>query len=103
MNAELGKLLVQDIGKHLQGGLSQQHVTITSYEMCRKIPQAICRGHKFVILDESHCAKNPTTQITRYLTPIVQQAKHAVLMTGTPIKGKPVDYYSQVLHPFFVY
>ena len=39
----------------------------------------------------------PKTLQTLHLTAVVKQAKHAVLMTGTPIQGKStIDYFSQV-------
>lgn len=82
----------------LEGSLQPKHVTIVSYEMGKKIPERVYKKHKFVILDESHKVKSPKTQQTLHLTAVVKQAKHAVLMTGTPIQGRStIDYFCQVL------
>eukprot|EP00051_Salpingoeca_urceolata_P018895 m.269365 g.269365 ORF g.269365 m.269365 type:complete len:1204 (+) comp19302_c0_seq2:210-3821(+) len=49
-----------------------------------------------VILDESHYIKGRNTKRTKALVPIVQQATHAMLLTGTPALGRPEELFCQL-------
>lgn len=55
--------------------------------------------HRSYIFDESHAAKNPTSQRTKAATKITKTApKDAMilLLTGTPITNRPAEYASQL-------
>ncbi len=45
----------------------------------------------FIIVDESHYLKNRKAVTTKYLVPLLQQAKHKLLLTGTPALARPVE------------
>ena len=85
---------LQDIGK-FRSIPSKTHVTIVSYELATKLEQQYCSRHKFWILDESHKCKDHKTLRTKFLRPIVQKAEHAVLISGTPTQGKPIELFTQ--------
>jgi superfamily II DNA or RNA helicase/5-methylcytosine-specific restriction endonuclease McrA len=51
---------------------------------------------QFVIVDESHYLKSQSAARTQLLVPIISQAKHAVLLSGTPALARPVELYPQV-------
>ena len=51
---------------------------------------------QFVIVDESHYMKSQNAARTQLLLPIVSQAKHAILLSGTPALARPVELYPQV-------
>ena len=53
-----------------------------------------------VILDESHAIKSRTAQRTKLLTPILTQAKRAILLTGTPALGRPAELYVRARTPW---
>ncbi len=42
-----------------------------------------------VIVDESHYMKNPKAARTKLLVPFIENAKRAILLTGTPALGRP--------------
>ena len=77
--------------------MSTSRVVITSYAMlsnpnCIIVQDAIKnQGFKFVILDESHHIKNATSKTSKYLVPLLQKAKHKLLLTGTPALSRPIE------------
>ncbi len=54
--------------------------------------------YKTIIIDESHGLKTRDSQRTRFMAPVLKAAKRVILLSGTPIDGKPVQAFSQVRH-----
>ncbi|XP_013103013.1 SWI/SNF-related matrix-associated actin-dependent regulator of chromatin subfamily A-like protein 1 [Stomoxys calcitrans] len=72
-------------------------VLITSYSMMeRNIQQIMNRKFGFLIFDESHSLKNPKAKCTMVADRLCQQAKHVLLLSGTPALSKPVELFSQL-------
>lgn len=72
-------------------------VLITSYSMMeRNIQQITDRKFGFLIFDESHSLKNPKAKCTMVADRLSQQAKHVILLSGTPALSKPVELFSQL-------
>jgi len=57
-----------------------------------------------VVLDESHYVKSRKAKRTKTATPIVQSAKYALLVTGTPALNRPIELFAQLymLRPSYV-
>lgn len=53
-------------------------------------------GFDFLLLDESHKIKTPTSTTTRVLTRLGQKATWRYILTGTPAADKPIDVFSQL-------
>ena len=49
------------------------------------------QNFKVVIVDESHYMKSRNATRSRILLPVVQKAKRAILLTGTPALGRPEE------------
>lgn len=72
-------------------------VLITSYSMMeRNIQQITDRKFGFLIFDESHNLKNSKAKCTTVADRLSQQAKHIILLSGTPALSKPVELFSQL-------
>ncbi|EFJ37359.1 hypothetical protein SELMODRAFT_76516 [Selaginella moellendorffii] len=67
---------------------------IISYDMVSKLP--VDNNFKVVIADESHYIKNAQAKRTNACVPIIQKAKYAVLLTGTPALSRPVELFKQL-------
>jgi SNF2 family DNA or RNA helicase len=74
---------------------SQVHITnYTTAEIAHD--ELMDNGYDLVILDESTAIKTHTTNRARFLFPIVERAKYAWELTGTPAAQAPTDAYGQV-------
>jgi SWI/SNF-related matrix-associated actin-dependent regulator 1 of chromatin subfamily A len=76
--------------------------TIISYDLFAKLSHDIRqKGFKVVIADESHYLKNGQAKRTIAIVPAVRQAKHAILLTGTPALARPIELFNLLncLHP----
>ncbi|KAG0192095.1 hypothetical protein DFQ28_010184 [Apophysomyces sp. BC1034] len=70
---------------------------VISYELAMKNSIAIANQQfKFVICDESHYIKNRLAKRTHKMIPIVQKAKRALLLSGTPVLSRPAELFSQL-------
>lgn len=49
------------------------------------------QNFQVVIVDESHYMKSRNAARSRILLPVVQKAKRAILLTGTPALGRPEE------------
>lgn len=83
-------------------------VNIISYDLVTKMaPKIAAVDFKVVICDESHFLKSYSAKRTKAVVPILQRAKRAVLLTGTPAVSRPVELFSQLsairaeLFPYF--
>ncbi|KAL2653918.1 hypothetical protein R1flu_022046 [Riccia fluitans] len=87
--------IVRTTGKHklLVNGL----FNIVSYDALTKLGDIILRtGFKIVIADESHYMKNPQAKRTNVCVPVLQKAKYALLLTGTPALSRPIELFKQL-------
>ena len=53
-------------------------------------------GYRCVIADESHYLKNQTTKRSMAVLPLLQKAKHAILLSGTPATSRPKELWPQL-------
>ena len=56
---------------------------------------------KVFIIDEAHYLKNYNTKRVKYLMPIIMKAKRTILLSGTPIISRPVEFFNllKILRP----
>lgn len=47
-----------------------------------------------VIIDEAHRMKNQSAKATKFIHKNLRTVKHRLLLTGTPIKSRPIEYFS---------
>lgn len=71
-------------------------VTVVSYDLVARL--ALVPGqYPTIIADESHYLKNPASIRTRKVVPLLQAARHAILLTGTPALSRPIELYPQLV------
>ena len=56
----------------------------------------LSHGFQTVICDESHYLKNLQAVRTTMVCPLIEKARHAILLSGTPCLNRPVELYAQV-------
>ncbi|XP_042639214.1 DNA annealing helicase and endonuclease ZRANB3 [Orycteropus afer afer] len=54
------------------------------------------QNFKVVIVDESHYMKSRSAARSKILLPLVQKARRAILLTGTPALGRPEELFMQI-------
>lgn len=77
-------------------GISSSKVTVLGYGLlttdARPLVEALTKQRfAVVVVDESHYLKSRNAARTKILVPLVQSAKRAVLLTGTPALGRPEE------------
>lgn len=77
-------------------GIGSSKVTVLGYGLlttdARPLVEALARQRfAVVVVDESHYLKSRNAARTKILVPLVQSAKRAVLLTGTPALGRPEE------------
>lgn len=77
-------------------GISSSKVTVLGYGLlttdARPLVEALSRQRfAVVVVDESHYLKSRNAARTKILAPLIQSAKRAVLLTGTPALGRPEE------------
>ncbi|XP_056226772.1 DNA annealing helicase and endonuclease ZRANB3 [Seriola aureovittata] len=82
-------------------GISSSKVTVLGYGLlttdARPLVEALTRQRFAVVLvDESHYLKSRNAARTKILVPLVQSAKRAILLTGTPALGRPEELFMQI-------
>lgn len=95
---ELSKMGENDVeivktGKHT---ISGSKWLITSYGLLGKIINQVEGIYKTMIVDESHCIKGKTLQAKTVIR-IAHTCDYVLLLTGTPITNKPIDYWNQLV------
>lgn len=71
-------------------------VNVISYDLIPKM--AIKPGNfKVIIADESHYLKNPEATRTKAIVPLLQSARRAILLSGTPALSRPIELYPQLV------
>ncbi|GLC46562.1 hypothetical protein PLESTM_001890200 [Pleodorina starrii] len=67
-------------------------VIVVSYDTMYRAVEALKELKlKMVVLDEAHYIKNGKAQRTKAALPLIQHAKRAVLLTGTPALSRPAE------------
>ncbi|KAK6111163.1 SNF2 N-terminal domain family protein [Brugia pahangi] len=79
-----------------------QKVTVMSYNTVRFCTCVQEIEWYYIILDEGHMIRNPTTQLFKALTNI--KAQNRLILSGTPVQNTPVDLWSlfQFLMPGYL-
>ncbi|KAB0381197.1 hypothetical protein FD755_008981 [Muntiacus reevesi] len=83
------------------GRISTSKVTVLGYGLLTTDAETLIdalnnQNFKVVIVDESHYMKSRSATRSRILLPIVQKAKRAILLTGTPALGRPEELFMQI-------
>ncbi|XP_077955452.1 DNA annealing helicase and endonuclease ZRANB3 isoform X3 [Gasterosteus aculeatus] len=82
-------------------GISSSKVTVLGYGLlttdARPLVDALSRQRfAVVVVDESHYLKSRNAARTKILAPLIQGAKRAILLTGTPALGRPEELFMQI-------
>ncbi|XP_053522883.1 DNA annealing helicase and endonuclease ZRANB3 isoform X5 [Artibeus jamaicensis] len=83
------------------GRISTSKVTVLGYGLLTTDAEALIdtlnnQNFNVVIVDESHYMKSRNASRSKILLPIVQKAKRAILLTGTPALGRPEELFMQI-------
>ncbi|KAI6648917.1 SWI/SNF-related matrix-associated actin-dependent regulator of chromatin subfamily A-like protein 1 [Oopsacas minuta] len=80
--------------------LMSQPVTILSYDLVVKLTNIKMKTdiwkYSILIADESHFLKNAKSARTKAALPLLKQADHVLLLTGTPALSRPMELYPQI-------
>eukprot|EP00826_Nyctotherus_ovalis_P035018 TRINITY_DN2965_c0_g1_i6.p1 TRINITY_DN2965_c0_g1~~TRINITY_DN2965_c0_g1_i6.p1 ORF type:complete len:515 (-),score=134.29 TRINITY_DN2965_c0_g1_i6:64-1608(-) len=88
--------------------LDKQHVYkegvqifIISYSCAKDLLPQWQKPWKVIISDEAHYLKNRDAKRTKVLVPILIEARRVIMLSGTPMLGRPMDIYNSahVLRP----
>lgn len=76
--------------------ISTSKVTVLGYGLLTTDAETLIdalntQNFSVVIVDESHYMKSRNATRSKVLLPIVQKAKRAILLTGTPALGRPEE------------
>uniref|UniRef100_A0A8C7YX47 Zinc finger, RAN-binding domain containing 3 n=1 Tax=Oryzias sinensis TaxID=183150 RepID=A0A8C7YX47_9TELE len=82
-------------------GICSSKVTVLGYGLlttdARPLVEALTRQRfSVVVVDESHYLKSRNAARTKILVPLIQSAKRAILLTGTPALGRPEELFMQI-------
>ncbi|XP_029790527.1 DNA annealing helicase and endonuclease ZRANB3 [Suricata suricatta] len=83
------------------GRISTSKVTVLGYGLLTTDAETLIsalnnQNFQVVIVDESHYMKSRSATRSKILLPIVQTAKRAILLTGTPALGRPEELFMQI-------
>nr|XP_010982331.1 DNA annealing helicase and endonuclease ZRANB3 isoform X1 [Camelus dromedarius]XP_031307176.1 DNA annealing helicase and endonuclease ZRANB3 isoform X1 [Camelus dromedarius] len=83
------------------GRISTSKVTVLGYGLLTTDAETLIdalndQNFRVVIVDESHYMKSRNAARSRILLPLVQKAKRAILLTGTPALGRPEELFMQI-------
>jgi SWI/SNF-related matrix-associated actin-dependent regulator 1 of chromatin subfamily A len=89
------------IAKDLRSGnvpdLKDKNLVSVNYESLHKFyPLLKEAGFDTIIIDESHRMKNPKAKTTKSLQKITELMKHKILLSGTAIKNKKEELFTQI-------
>uniref|UniRef100_A0A5F9CQJ7 Zinc finger RANBP2-type containing 3 n=1 Tax=Oryctolagus cuniculus TaxID=9986 RepID=A0A5F9CQJ7_RABIT len=103
---EIGKFLPPEQPVHItvlrnEERISTSKVTVLGYGLLTTDAQSLIdalnnQNFKVVIVDESHYMKSRNATRSKILLPLVQRAKRAILLTGTPALGRPEELFMQI-------
>lgn len=76
--------------------ISTSRVTVLGYGLLTTDAETLIgalnsQNFRVVIVDESHYMKSRTAARSQILLPLVQKARRAILLTGTPALGRPEE------------
>lgn len=77
----------------------RKRMTIISYDLAAKTEisnELTNLAFDCVVADESHNLKSKDSKRTMAITPLLQQAKRAILLSGTPALSRPIELYPQL-------
>ncbi|KAL6115375.1 zranb3 [Pungitius sinensis] len=82
-------------------GIASSKVTVLGYGLLTTdagpLVDALSRQRfAVVVVDESHYLKSRNAARTKILAPLIQGAKRAILLTGTPALGRPEELFMQI-------
>ena len=103
-NAELLRWLPEpslrpaDINVVMSGkGNLRGRVNIISYDLVsRMLPAIKAQDFQVIIADESHFIKSLKAQRTKAIMPLLKNAQHRILLTGTPALSRPAELFTQL-------
>ncbi|CAH7195658.1 Zranb3 [Phodopus roborovskii] len=83
------------------GRISTSRVTVLGYGLITTDAETLInalssQNFQVVIVDESHYMKSRTAARSKLLLPLVQRARRAILLTGTPALGRPEELFMQI-------
>lgn len=83
------------------GRIPTSRVTVLGYGLLTTDAQTLVdalnsQNFRVVIVDESHYMKSRTAARSKILLPVVQKARRAILLTGTPALGRPEELFMQI-------
>ncbi|XP_057626810.1 DNA annealing helicase and endonuclease ZRANB3 isoform X2 [Chionomys nivalis] len=83
------------------GRISTSRVTVLGYGLLTTDAETLIgalnsQNFRVVIVDESHYMKSRTAARSKILLPLVQKARRAILLTGTPALGRPEELFMQI-------
>ncbi len=91
------ELVAAQLKKGQVPDLSDVNIATVNYESLSKFEEAIkAAGFDTIVIDESHRAKNPKAQVTQNLQKIGAGMKHHILLSGTAIKNKKEELFTQL-------
>ena len=75
----------------------EPRVVIISYNLVTPMKDHLdAVGFEVVVADECHYLKNPGARRTKAILPMLQKARRAVLLSGTPALSRPGELFSQL-------
>ncbi|KAL4618025.1 DNA annealing helicase and endonuclease ZRANB3-like [Arapaima gigas] len=82
-------------------GIARCKVTVLGYGLLTSDAHGLlnaltCREYRVVLVDESHYLKSRNAARSKILLPLIQKARHAILLTGTPALGRPEELFMQI-------
>ena len=94
----IGKeLIASNLRKEGMPDLSKVSLATINYEVLEKFMPAIkAAGFDLIVVDESHRIKNPKAQMTQNVQEIAKDVKHKILLSGTAIKNKKEELFTQL-------
>jgi SWI/SNF-related matrix-associated actin-dependent regulator 1 of chromatin subfamily A len=81
---------------------SKASFTIISYSLAKKMAELIQKlKYQIVIADEAHYLKSRESKRSKSLVPLLYKMKRVLLLTGTPMLGRPSEIYNliKILRP----
>lgn len=88
-----------EVVKCKKGAFQKHHqIYILSYNLAKSVQVALERMHfQVIIADEAHYLKSREAKRTKALSPILMQSKRVIMLSGTPMLGRPTDIYN-IIH-----
>ncbi len=93
--------LESEIVKKGSDEISKRKITIASFDLAKVHEEIVSTTWRIVIVDESQKLKGSTSLRSNVLVPLIQKARCALLLSGTPQESRPSELYNQLacLHP----